>query len=59
MTKRYVTGWLVVDYTDDDDNPSFTRVWTVPTLLDKVEEAREQQRRITVYELGSCLLDWS
>ena len=50
-------GFLIVDYTDDNHNPILNRVFNEEDLFKIIDYAKE--RKIVVFKIGKCLVDWS
>jgi len=61
MGKEQRNGYLIVDYTHcvqgDSTEPELIRCANTKELLHEVHERKD--RKITVFEIGDCFLDWS
>lgn len=53
--------YLVWDWTGKDTNeePDATIVYGSEAVFKIVSKAKEENRKIAVYAIGKCLLDWS
>lgn len=57
-----VLDYVIFDYTDAKEENFSDRtilVMSYAKMFEFVQEAKEENRKISVYELGDCLLDWS
>lgn len=56
-----VNGYLIKDYTDtpEDGKPILNFVFGEKELFKIIDKAKTEDRKITVFEIGECLIDWS
>lgn len=53
--------YLIWDWTGKDasEEPDATIVYGSKAVFEIVNKAKEENRKIAVYVIGDCLLDWS
>jgi len=53
-----INSYFIRDYTEDKENPKTEIFYDFDKLLEKIDEAKEKDLKISVFK-AECVLDWS